>query len=364
MRRRPDVEAPNLHAVDATDRLLLDEAADALAADPAAVVVLGDRYGALTLGAAVSAGATGIRTFQDALTGERALASNARRVGLADRYRSLPLGVELLAGARVVLVQLPRGLAELDEYAQAIAAHADPSVRVYAGGRIKHLSTSMNDVLARSFSHVHATLARQKSRVLVASGPVPEPARFPLREHSAELGLTVVAHGAAFGGAGLDIGTRALVGVLGDTPADARTALDLGCGTGILAAALARLRPELEVIATDQSAGAVASAAETAAANGLADRIRVVRDDAAGSLDDDSVDLVVCNPPFHVGAAVHTGSADKMFRAAGRVLRRGGEMWTVFNTHLAYTRALERAVGPTRTVTRTRKFTVTASVAR
>jgi 16S rRNA (guanine1207-N2)-methyltransferase len=27
LRRHPDVEAPNLHAVDATDRLLLDEAA-------------------------------------------------------------------------------------------------------------------------------------------------------------------------------------------------------------------------------------------------------------------------------------------------------------------------------------------------
>ena len=32
LRRYPDVEAPNLHAVDASDRLILDEAASALAA--------------------------------------------------------------------------------------------------------------------------------------------------------------------------------------------------------------------------------------------------------------------------------------------------------------------------------------------
>ena len=31
LRRYPDLEAPNLHAVDASDRLILDEAATALA---------------------------------------------------------------------------------------------------------------------------------------------------------------------------------------------------------------------------------------------------------------------------------------------------------------------------------------------
>jgi 16S rRNA (guanine1207-N2)-methyltransferase len=58
LRRRPDVEAPNLFAVDASDRLILDEAAEALAtAEPGTVVVVGDRYGALALGAAENWGA-------------------------------------------------------------------------------------------------------------------------------------------------------------------------------------------------------------------------------------------------------------------------------------------------------------------
>ena len=77
------------------------------------------------------------------------------------------------------------------------------------------------------------------------------------------------------------------------------------------------------MLAVDQSAAAVASAAATAAANGLGDRIRVIRDDAADSVPDGSVDLVVCNPPFHVGAAVVTTAADRLFAAAARVLRPG-----------------------------------------
>jgi 16S rRNA (guanine1207-N2)-methyltransferase len=130
----------------------------------------------------------------------------------------------------------------------------------------------------------------------------------------------------------------------------------------VLAAALVKARPDLRALAVDQSAAAVASAAATAAANGLSDRITVVRDDAAASIPGASVDLVVCNPPFHLGAALVTTAADRLFAAAARVLRPGGELWTVYNSSLRHKPALARLVGPTRVVDRTPKFTVTHSV--
>jgi 16S rRNA (guanine1207-N2)-methyltransferase len=108
----------------------------------------------------------------------------------------------------------------------------------------------------------------------------------------------------------------------------------------------------------------VASATATAAANGLADRIRVVRDDAADSLAPRSVDLVACNPPFHLGAAVVTTAADRLFAAAARVLRPGGQLWTVYNRPLRYKPVLARLVGPTKVVDASGKFTVTVSTRR
>lgn len=365
LRRFPDVEAPNLFAVDGADRLLLDEAATALeSAAPGTVVVLDDQYGALTLGAAVRFGTENIRVHQDSIVAERALAANADREGLTDRYRSADLGAELLTGARVVLMRLPRSLTALAEIAEAIARFADPAVTVFAGGRDKHITLAMNEVLGRSFSDVRASRGRQKSRVLTARGATPGPLTYPVRDTLTELDLVVVAHGAAFAGPRLDIGTRFLIDHLKRVDPDVRVAVDLGCGTGILAVLLARHRPDARVIATDQSAAAVASAAATAAANGVGDRVETLRDDVAGAIADGSVDVVVCNPPFHIGAAVHTGAALKMFDAAARILRPGGQMWTVYNSHLNYRPALSRVVGDTRVEGRNRKFTVTRSVRR
>jgi 16S rRNA (guanine1207-N2)-methyltransferase len=364
LRREPDVEAPELVAVDATDRLLLDESADLVErCGPGEVAVVDDSYGALTLGLQARFGAADVRVAQDLLVGELALARNAERVGLAG-HRSLPLGPELAEGARVVLVKAPKALDALREIAEVLAASAAPDVTVLVGARVKHMTRAMNDVLGDSFTEVRASLARQKSRLLVARGPLPRPSSFPRRAEHADVGLTVCAHGAAFAGTRVDVGTRALLACLDRMGPEAADALDLGCGTGVLAAALARARPGLQVLAADQSAGAVASASATAAANGLADRIRVVRDDAASSLPDGSVDLVVCNPPFHVGAAVVTTAADRLFAAAARVLRPGGELWTVYNSALRYKPLLGRVVGPTRLAQQGPKFTVTVSTRR
>lgn len=367
LRRRPDFEAPNLVAVDATDRLLLDEAANALAASGLGeVVVIGDHYGALTLGAASLHGLSGIRVFQDPLVSERALDLNAAETGLVGAYEHHGLDESLVAGARVVLLQLPRSLAALDEIAGLVSRAADPEVAIFAGGRLKHMTIAMNDVLREHFEVVYAGLARQKSRVLTASEPVRPPVESPwprTRRHD-DLGITVASYGATFAGSTIDIGTRALLDVLPQALPVADVIVDLGCGSGVLATVAALTRPAAQVIASDQSAAAVASTRVTADLSGAGERVTVVRDDALGSQPAGSCDLVLMNPPFHVDAAVEPGVALTLFEGAARILRPGGELWTVYNSHLKHRDTLSAVVGETTQVTRNPKFTVTRSVRR
>jgi len=319
--------------------------------------VIGDGYGALTLASAADGG-RGIRVHQDPLTGERALAANAERFDLDRAFVSLPLSADLVRDARVVLLRLPRSLDALRDVAGLIAAHAADDVVVFAGGRVKHMTVAMNDVLRESFHRVDVTHARQKSRVLVARGA--REGGDPVPRRATHDGIVVCAYGGAFAGAAIDIGTRFLLEHLPPLSGD-DAAIDFACGTGVLATALALRHPHLRVLACDQSAAAVESARATAHANGVGDRIEVVRDDMLGAQPDESATFIALNPPFHSGSAVNEGIAPRMFADAARVLRPGGQLWTVWNSGLRYRPALERTVGPTRQIARNAKFTVTVS---
>ena len=267
-------------------------------------------------------------------------------------------GLELIVGL------LPKSLAELEAQA-VVAANLDDDGRLILGAREAHLVRSMNDALAAGFAQVRGSRGLRKSRALVATEPRRPVPAMPWREFRIpELDLDVRTLGATFSGGGYDIGTRALVDALphpdelvawlGGEP---RVAVDLGCGSGVLAALLARAFPEAHVIATDRSADACASAAATAEANGL--DVEVLRADAGAGIAPGSVDLILCNPPFHEGRAVDAGSANALFRAAADLLRPGGVCITVFNSHLRHREHLERLVGDTRQLDRTAKFTIT-----
>ncbi len=83
-------------------------------------------------------------------------------------------------------------------------------------------------------------------------------------------------------------------------PGDAREALDVCCGCGNIAVALAVNRPGLRVTATDSSLDAVALARENAELCGVADRVEVLRGDlyapAAGP--PERFDMIISNPPY------------------------------------------------------------------
>jgi len=375
LRRFPDLEAPNLQAWDATDELLVDVAltfAFEHGIPGSGIAVIGDGYGALTL-PLVAAGLEGVRVHQDLVTGRRALARNAAELE-ATGFAVHELDAELLRGVRLVLLQLPKGLAELEEVADAVSRWAAPDVVLLAGGRVKHMTLAQNEVLGRCFGRVQPQRAERKSRLIVAADPrpVPQDPPFPVSATHPEFGITLSAHGGVFAGARIDIGTRVLLEVMRDHAAEftavARregfTAVDLGCGTGALAASLALAAPAARITATDRSAAAVRSARATMVANGVSDRVTVTLDDAGSEIPDGSVDLVLLNPPFHLGASVHEGAGQRLVDAAARILRPGGEVWTVFNSHLDHRRALAAAVGETVQLARTPKFTVTRSTRR
>lgn len=321
------------------------------------------------------------------------------RLVVPDGHGPVPLE-EFAAGtdAHLALARLPKSLAALEDRARRLVLAANAAGRedleLVAGGRVKHMTRHQNEVLAGLFTEVRASLGLGKSRALLASGPRPDVERptpadgsatVTIRGQARELPLRAV--GGVFGGASADAGSlllldaldRALVagkigetGELGpDAPAasggDDFCAVDLGSGNGLLTAYLAVTLPEARVVASDDDIDAVLSTRATLEAlvekgqtvhYASGPRAEVTWDDALSQLPDRSADLVLLNPPFHDGTAIDATLVHGLLDAAARVLRPGGQLWMVHNSHLRYRSELERRVGPSRQRARDRRFTV------
>ena len=83
-----------------------------------------------------------------------------------------------------------------------------------------------------------------------------------------------------------------------------------------------------------------------------------------GDFADRDLDVIVCNPPFHRGAAKDSAPTIALFEQAARALADGGEFWCVFNSHLPWKAHLSRLIGATTLVAQNPGFTLTRSLRR
>lgn len=93
--------------------------------------------------------------------------------------------------------------------------------------------------------------------------------------------------------------TEAIVELARSAAPSARTILDAGTGSGILAVSLALERPEARVVAVDRSEAALALARANAALHGVSARVSFVASDWLSALAPRPLfDLAVANPPY------------------------------------------------------------------
>jgi len=325
---------------------------------PDRVAVLGPGSVSTALWAARS-GAT-VRHFVDSIAEAASLSATLTRNGLASiashpDWQITDLETET---CDLALLHLPRGRELQQQLLQLAGALLRPGGRlIFVGAKNEGIKSAVRyatriygraGVVSRKGGY-HAAIAYRPA--VAISPPQVVFTSHPIVVDGAQTELMACA--GAFAPDRLDDGAAALISGMQIVPGT--RVLDLGCGTGLVA--LAAGRQGGDVIAVDVSARAVASAQRTLAANGHPSA-SVHLCCGAGAIDDATFDTVVTNPPFHKGHDVSFEVSQLFVREAARVLKPGGSVYLVANTHLDYGRWLKQHFGNAGTAYENNRFRV------
>ncbi len=136
--------------------------------------------------------------------------------------------------------------------------------------------------------------------------------------------------------------------------------LDVGCGYGVLGVVAGGIAGDA-VTMVDVDSEAVRSATRSALAAGLGSA-RVLGSDIASAVLEEQFDLMVTNPPFHVGKATDLTVPIQFIADAFTVLAPGGRLNLVANRTLPYEGAIKYLFKNITTVHDGRRFKVLSAV--
>jgi 16S rRNA (guanine1207-N2)-methyltransferase len=255
-----------------------------------------------------------------------------------------------------VVIRIPQERAALLQLLADAFATLRPGGRCYIAGAtnegIKTAARTIENmfgnarVLSRDSSH------RVVSAVKRSSEPaMPDDVDLTILDRDAYREVEVILRGNAyrlssrpgvFSWEHVDEATAILADVM-EIPRGA-SVLDLGCGSGALGIVAASLSDGGRTTMVDADIEAVRSAARSAEVNGIANT-RALASDVAGGVLDERFDVVVTNPPFHVGKATDLDVPMQFISDAHAVLVPGGRMLLVANRTLPYEQSIKHRFG-------------------
>jgi 16S rRNA G1207 methylase RsmC len=255
-----------------------------------------------------------------------------------------------------VLIQIPKNMSFFEDILCHLTQHLHAQSKVICGSMVKHLAPTSFDLLNKYIGKTSTSLAQKKARLVFADfelSKVQSP--YPIKVKIESFEIPFSNNSNLFSRDKLDIGSRFFLEHI--PRGNFKTILDLGCANGIIGIKAKMMNPEARIFFSDDSAMAIDSA-RTNYGNNFKDEASFFWTNCFEGQPKNSLDLVLCNPPFHQGNTIGDFIAWQMFQDAYDSLKAGGTLRVIGNSHLGYQMKLKKLFGNSSIVATNSKFII------
>ena len=346
LKRYPLRANEQLQAWDAADELILQHMGT-LDLTGKKILMINDHFGAI---------GCGLQEFDLTLYTDSFISFKSTQLNSGGKLNPIN-ELSLLNGVYdFVLIQLPKNMSYFEDVLCHLTLHLGSHSKVICTSMVKHLAAASFDLLNKYIGKTTTSLAQKKARLIFADFEMEKAVSvYPLKVKFAQFEHDFINHSNLFSREKLDIGTRFFLEHL--PKGEYGKILDLGCANGILGIAFKKLNPKSQIMFCDESKMALLSA-EVNYNNYFSDGAEYHWTNCFEDGTKNSLDLVLCNPPFHQGHTVGDFIAVQMFKDAYEALRPGGTLRVVGNSNLAYQTKLKKIFGNSKIVATNNKFMI------
>ena len=238
--------------------------------------------------------------------------------------------------ANIALLKIPKSNSLFETYLQFIHQNLTDEGKVYCGFMTKYFSKGMLKSAEQYFSMITQTKAEKKARVLILSGKkeIDYTKTTEVFDYESQ---SIQQYKGVFSGGKIDDATDYLLKNI-SVPYVMETVLDLACGNGIIGNWVLNNTEAKSVHFLDDSFLALASAK----LNVKSEKATYSQNYQLNELEDNSLDWIVSNPPFHFEHTIDISIPLDLFDQAYGKLKKGGTLTMVVNSNLGYESLLKK----------------------
>lgn len=346
IKRYPVRKNDPLQAWDSADELIL-EYLQTIDLKDKRILILNDHFGALSCN---------LIQYQPTVYTDSFVSMKAILLNSNNRLQPVSTLSSLEGFYDIILIRIPKSMSFFEDILCHLSFHIKADSKIICGSMVKHLAASSFELLQKYLGETSTSLAKKKARLVFAAfqkTPVTSP--YPINVKLDSFEKPFFHHSNLFSREKLDIGTRFFLDYIPKGPFS--RILDLGCANGILGIKAKMLNPQSQIDFSDESYMAIQSA-EMNYRQYFTDQAKYHWTNCFEDGSDNTLDLVLCNPPFHQGNTIGDFIAWQMFQDSYRCLKSGGKILIVGNSHLGYHHKLKKIFGQYKLVASNKKFVI------